>query len=79
MLAKLTAILRISNALTQSHRQKFAKEKLNLKDRKLYLTSGSAEDITLELGLFERKADFFEEVYGIRPVLKQRKGAWNNG
>ena len=32
------------------------------------------EDISLEAGLFESRADFFEDVYGIRPVLRQRRG-----
>ena len=30
-------------------------------------------DITLEKGLFLHKADVFEEVFGIRPVLKQKR------
>ena len=31
------------------------------------------EDITLEYGLFPPKADFFEDVYGIRPMIKKKK------
>ena len=74
VLAKLVAILRIANAMDRSHKQKFSNVKIALKDRKLFLTTDSKEDITLEKVLFEKKADFFESVYGIRPVLKQRKG-----
>ena len=33
----------------------------------------TAEDITLEKGLFTQRADFFEEVYNIRPIIKQKK------
>ena len=33
------------------------------------------EDLSLESGLFEKRADFFEQVYGIRPVLRLKKGA----
>ena len=30
-------------------------------------------DVTLETLSIEEKADFFEEIFGIRPVLKQKK------
>ena len=40
----------------------------------LTITTESIEDISLERVLFKEKADFFEEVFGIRPVLKQKKG-----
>ena len=29
--------------------------------------------ITLERGLFTRRADFFEEVYSVRPVIRLKK------
>ena len=72
---KLTAILRIGNAMDRSHKQKFKNLKTAFKNQKLIITTETLEDITLERGLFEQKADFFEEVYGIRPVLKQKRGA----
>ena len=31
------------------------------------------EDLTLEIGTLEEKADFFEEVFNVHPVLKQRR------
>ena len=31
------------------------------------------EDITVEKGLFEHRATFFEEVFSVRPVIKQKK------
>ncbi len=74
MIAKLVAIMRVGNAMDRSHKQKFDNVKIVLKDQKLVITTDTAEDISLEQGLFEKKADFFEEVYGIRPVLKRRKG-----
>ena len=74
VVAKLVAILRIANAMDRSHKQKFSNVKIRLQDRKLLLTSDTEEDITLERLLFEKKADFFESVYGIRPVLKQKRG-----
>lgn len=73
-LVKLTAILRVGNALDRSHKQKFKDIKPYIHDKELIITTRSIEDITLEQGLFKDKADFFEEVYGIRPVLKKKRG-----
>lgn len=70
--AKLTAILRIANGLDRSHKQKFKNVKAVLKDRELVLTIDTKTDITLEKGLFEDRAGFFEEVFSVRPVIRQR-------
>ncbi len=67
---KLIAILRVANALDRSHKQKFKTNKIQLKGNELIISSKGNHDITLERGLFTEKADFFEEVYGIRPILK---------
>lgn len=71
--AKLTAILRIANAMDRSHKQKFRDFRLALKEGELIITAETMEDISLEKAVFAEKADFFEEMYGIRPVLKQKK------
>ena len=72
---KLVAILRVANAMDRSHKQKFKDSKAIIKDdNTLVITTYEDNDITLEKGLFNRKADFFEEVYGIKPILKQKKG-----
>jgi Exopolyphosphatase len=72
-IAKLTAILRIANAMDLSHKQKISDIKITTRDNSLIITANTSEDITLEKGLFENNADFFEEVYGIRPILKQKR------
>lgn len=72
-IAKLTAILRVANGLDRSHRQKFKDVKTTLKDGSLVITVDTDEDITLEKGLFKEKAKFFEEVFSVRPVIKQKK------
>ena len=71
--AKLTAILKLANGLDRSHKQKFKKVRAVLKDSELILNVDTAEDITLEKSLIGPKADFFEEVYSIKPVIKQKK------
>ena len=72
-IAKLTAILRIANGLDRSHKQKFQDITAKLKEDTLEIVVDSDEDITLERGLFKQRADFFEEVYNIRPVIKQKR------
>ena len=71
--AKMTAILRLANAMDRSHYQKVKGIKAVLKDRELQMIVDSAQDISLELGLLKDKEAFFEEVFGIRLVLR-RKG-----
>ncbi|MBQ8148345.1 MAG: HD domain-containing protein [Lachnospiraceae bacterium] len=71
--AKLAAILRVANALDRSHKQKVEKFSMQIKDKKLVISVDTVHNITLEAALFKEKADFFEQIYGIRPVLKQRR------
>lgn len=73
IISKLSAILKVANGLDRSHKQKFKNVKTVLKDRELIIQIDTAEDITLEKGLFTQRADFFEEVFNIRPIIKQKK------
>ena len=74
MIAKLTAILRLANAMDRAHRGKLADCRMNLKDgEELVITTGCNEDLALERLSFEQKARFFEEIFGIRPVLRQKR------
>lgn len=74
-IAKLTAILRVANGLDRSHKQKFKDVKTVLKDDILTITVETSEDITLERGMFSHRADFFEEVYSVKPVIKQKRNS----
>lgn len=71
--SKLTAVLRLANALDRSHLQKVEELKASVKDGQLILTVDYSGDFTLEEGLFSEKADFFEEIFSIQPVLKLKK------
>lgn len=71
--AKLTAILRLANALDRSHMQKVEDIRVALKEQELVITISTHEDYTLELGLLDEKQDFFEEVFHVRPALKLKK------
>ena len=73
IIAKLTAILRLACAMDSSHKQKFTNVKVSLEDSRLILRADTDKNIELEKGLFDSKVRFFEEVYNVQPVLKQKK------
>ena len=71
--AKISAILRVANSMDRSHKQKFKNVKVTLKERELIVVVDTVEDITLEQGLFSHKADFFETIFSIRPIIRQKR------
>ena len=71
--AKLTALLRLANALDTGHKQKVSDCRMSVKNGELVITASYTGDISLELlrvALCER---FFEEIFGIKPVLKKKR------
>jgi len=73
-IAKLTAILRVANAMDRSHKQKIKDVRVTLKDNHtMQILVDTAEDLTLEQALFYEKSEFFEEVFSIKPILKAKK------
>lgn len=71
---KLTAILRMANALDRSHKQKIKEIKVNIKDNHtIQIVVDTSEDLTLEQALFKEKTELFEEVYSLKPILKAKK------
>lgn len=73
LIAKLTAILRLANSMDRGHASKLKGCRMTVKDKKLVVTTDYHGDITLEAVSFEQKAAFFEEIFSIRPVLKQKR------
>lgn len=71
--AKLAAILRVANALDRSHKQKFRTIRLTLKKEELLITVETDDDIALEKGLLASKSDRFESIFGIKPVLREKR------
>ena len=59
--------------MDRSHKQKLHDCRLNVKEGQLLVTTTYGGDMTLEAVAFAQKADFFEEIFGIRPVLKQKR------
>lgn len=74
LIAKLTAILRLANSMDRSHKQKLKNCKMAVRGEKLVIVTDYDGSIVLEQYSFDQKADFFEEVFGIRPELRQKKG-----
>ncbi len=74
LISKLTAILRLANTLDKSHKQKFEDITVTIKDDEMIISAKTFYDVTLEAGVFQKKAEFFESVYGIKPVLRLRRG-----
>lgn len=72
-IAKLNAILCLADAMDRSHKQKFSKVTVRKQNYDLIITGYSLYDITLEQGMFRQHSPFFEEAFGILPVLKQKK------
>ena len=70
-IVKMLAILKVANALDRSHRQKFKNVKMSVRGTKLHITMEATDSIALEKGMFEEKADFFESIFTIRPVLRE--------
>ena len=73
LIAKLTAMLRLANSMDRGHSAKLADCRMTVKDQNLIITTDYHGDITLESVSFEQKAAFFEEIFGIRPVLRHKK------
>ncbi|MCD8326393.1 MAG: HD domain-containing protein [Lachnospiraceae bacterium] len=73
IIAKLTAILRVANGLDRSHKQKFDVVKCQLKDDKLIISVETEQDISLEKGLVTERTAFFEYVFNVNVVIRQRK------
>lgn len=73
LIAKLSAILRLANAMDRSHYQKVRLIKTVLKDRDLQIIIDYDRDVSLEIGLLIDKVKFFEEVFGIRMVIKRKR------
>lgn len=72
-IAKLTAMLRLVNALNSSYKKKFEHVKVAWKDDNVTLTVETNADMTLELGFFEQNASFFEEVFNVKTMIRQKK------
>lgn len=73
VIAKLSAILRVSNAMDRSHKQKFKNVRAAVKGKELVITIETDDDIALEKALFDAKVSYFENIFSIKPVVKEKR------
>ncbi|MDE6312679.1 MAG: exopolyphosphatase [Lachnospiraceae bacterium] len=73
VIAKLTGMLRLIEALDYSNKQKCKSTRFVMKDKTLYIMIESNDDIALEKEKIAERADFVQEILGIIPVVKQKK------
>lgn len=69
MVSKLSAIIRLADALDRSHTQKINNISMKLKKNRLEVMADCNKDLLLEEWTFEFKSRFFEEVFGIKCTL----------
>ncbi|MCT4593450.1 MAG: HD domain-containing protein [Anaeromicrobium sp.] len=72
IIGKLSAIVRLADALDRSHKQKIKdiKVKIDKKDIIIYIYTN--EDTLLEEWALEKKSYLFKDVFGYNPILKKR-------
>nr|WP_283163300.1 exopolyphosphatase [Sporolactobacillus mangiferae] len=68
--AKLSALLRIADALDDSRQQKVERIAVSLKNDQVIITARSDDDLSLEKQTFKDKSAYFEEVFGLKPILR---------
>lgn len=73
VVAKCAAILRVANAMDRSHKQKFRNVRAVVKERQLIISIETMDNMPLEKTLFDSKAEMFQDVFSIRPVIKVKK------
>ena len=47
--------------------------KTAIKEKDFIITVNTDKDITLEIGLLKERANFFEDVFYLEPIIKQQK------
>lgn len=73
--SKTAAILRVADALDRNHLQLASSPKIELTKDELVITIEGAEDLTLERLALKEKGPLFEEVYGLKVVLREGRAA----
>ncbi len=73
IVAKCASILRVANAMDRSHKQKFKNVRASLKGKQLIISIEAEDALMLEKTMFDAKAGMFEDVFSIKPVIREKK------
>jgi len=68
---RLSAILRVADALDKAHAQRIQIPKITVEDGELRIDVEGSEDLALERLTLDQKSALFEEVFGLKPVLRE--------
>lgn len=71
--SKLTAILRLADSLNASHKEKVKKLSVFIQGDDLHISCIASADMSFEEWAFDHRSGLFEEVMGIKPVLRVRR------
>jgi exopolyphosphatase/guanosine-5'-triphosphate,3'-diphosphate pyrophosphatase len=66
---RLSAILRVADALDKSHSQRVRDPKISIAEDELRIQVEGGEDLGLERIALDAKSGLFEEVFGLKPVV----------
>lgn len=73
LISKLSAILRIADALDSSKKQKIKDITVKVEENNLFINASATENCELEQWVFNEKSLFFQDVFGIKTALRIRK------
>ena len=73
IMARITALFRLADALDECHLQKLTDIKATIKGDEFIVRATSKEDVLLETREFEKRSHLFKEVFGLKPVLKCKR------
>jgi exopolyphosphatase / guanosine-5'-triphosphate,3'-diphosphate pyrophosphatase len=71
IVSKLSAILRVANALDKDHLQKTMDLKITREGDQLVLTTQNVSDLTMGRLALASRSDFFTEVFGKKIILRE--------
>lgn len=73
--SKIAAILRVADALDRNHLQQILNPTITLTKDELVIIVDGAEDLTLERLALKEKGPLFEDIYGLKVVLREGRAA----
>lgn len=70
--ARMAALLRVADSLDRSNRQRIEKIECQREASRLVISAATADDLSLEQMALKQKGKLFEELFGVRIVLRNQ-------
>lgn len=74
---KLSALLRVADALERTHAQRVSQIKLNINNGRLHIRLPGLTDASVERIAMKTKGDLFEQIFGLAIVIQDDQGSIN--